>query len=147
MTLAPDNLWANHGLVDTLIEIGDPESALKIAETQGDDGFRLENQAIAHHMLGNFAESEAALDELITEHSRLYAINIGRVLARKGDVDGAFEWLQKSVEYKDNGVPTISWDQKFEVLHDDPRWLQLLESIGRSPEQLAAVQFDTVMPR
>ena len=31
-------------------------------------------------------------------------------------------------------------------IHDDPRWLPFLESIGRSPEQLAAIEFNVTLP-
>jgi hypothetical protein len=35
----------------------------------------------------------------------------------------------------------------FSNLHSDPRWLPFLESIGRSPEQLAAIEFEVTLPR
>ena len=31
-------------------------------------------------------------------------------------------------------------------IHDDPRWSPFLESIGRSPEQLAAIKFEVTLP-
>lgn len=34
----------------------------------------------------------------------------------------------------------------FANIHDDPRWLPLLESIGESPEQLAAIEFEVRLP-
>jgi hypothetical protein len=31
--------------------------------------------------------------------------------------------------------------------NDDPRWLPVLESIGKSPEQLAAIEFEVRLPQ
>jgi hypothetical protein len=34
----------------------------------------------------------------------------------------------------------------FRSLHDDPRWLPFLESIGKSPAQLDAIEFEVTFP-
>jgi hypothetical protein len=34
----------------------------------------------------------------------------------------------------------------FANLYDDPRWALFLESIDRSPEQLAAIEFNITLP-
>jgi hypothetical protein len=31
-------------------------------------------------------------------------------------------------------------------IHDDPRWLPFLRSIGKAPEQLAAIEFEVTLP-
>ncbi len=35
----------------------------------------------------------------------------------------------------------------FANIHSDPRWLAFLESIGKSPEQLAAIEFNVTLPK
>jgi hypothetical protein len=40
-------------------------------------------------------------------------------------------------------IASGSW---FTNLHDDPRWLPFLESIGKSREQLAAIEFEVKLP-
>ena len=42
----------------------------------------------------------------------------------------------------------MSLDQEnwFSNLHDDPRWLPFLERIGRSPAQLATIEFEVKLP-
>jgi hypothetical protein len=67
-------------------------------------------------------------------------------LAYRGEPDRAFEWLDKAVQYKDVGLVLITNEHLFFNLHDDPRWLPFLERIGRSPEQLAAIQFEVTLP-
>ena len=55
---------------------------------------------------------------------------------------GRGEW----VEYDDPSLYEIVSTPLFDNLHSDPRWLPFLESIGKSPEQLAAIEFDVALP-
>ena len=58
----------------------------------------------------------------------------------------AVEWLDKAVIYNDPGLADIATEPLFANIHRDPRWLPFLESIGRSPEQLAAIEFEVKLP-
>ena len=60
--------------------------------------------------------------------------------------DGVFEWLDIAVQYNDSGLRQIPVEILFANIHDDPRWLPFLESIGMSPEQLAAIEFEVTVP-
>ncbi len=102
---------------------------------------------MAYHALGQVAESESALAELIEKYEQETAYNIAYVLALRGEADRAFEWLDKAVLYNDPGLSEIAVESLFANIHDDPRWLPFLESIGKSPEQLAAIEFEVRLPR
>jgi adenylate cyclase len=62
-------------------------------------------------------------------------------MAFRGESDAAFEWLEKAFEHNDPGLSEIVAENTFSNIHGDPRWLPFLESIGRSPEQLARIEF------
>ena len=64
-----------------------------------------------------------------------------------GVVEKSGEWLDKAVAYRDSGVATFPIVPLLANLHDDPRWLPFLESIGRSPTQLAAIEFEVELPQ
>lgn len=66
--------------------------------------------------------------------------------AFRGEADGAFEWLQKAVAYNDPGLAEIATESLFANIRADPRWLPFLESIGMSPEQLEAIEFNVTLP-
>jgi TolB-like protein/Tfp pilus assembly protein PilF len=85
-------------------------------------------------------EPQAALEAMQRENSWTY--NIAYIQAWRGADDHAFEWLDKAVQYKDSGLSNIAVNNLFSNIHDDPRWLPFLESIGRSPEQLAAILYN-----
>ena len=102
---------------------------------------------MVYHALGQAAESDAALADLIEGQEEGAAYNIAYVMAYRGETDRAFERLDKAVQYGDPGLADIAVTPEFANIHDDPRWLPFLQSIGRAPEQLAAIQFEVTLPR
>ena len=100
---------------------------------------------MAYFALGRMAESDAALAEFIEKYEQIWPYYIAVALAYRGEADRAFEWLDKAVQYNSH-LGSITTEPRFANLHDDPRWLSFLESIGRSPEQLAAIEFKIALP-
>ena len=66
--------------------------------------------------------------------------------AGRGEADRAFEWLDKAVLYNDPGLSDVAVTLEFANIHADPRWLPFLESVGKSPAQLAAIEFKVTPP-
>ena len=125
---------------------GEPQAALEAVQLQDSVWGRI-GLPMAYHALDKKDESDAALAALIEQDEKDAAYNIAYVLAYRGEADRAFEWLHKAVEYKDPGLPQITVFPFFANIHDDPRWLPFLESIGRSPEQLDAIEFKVTLPK
>jgi hypothetical protein len=101
---------------------------------------------MAHHALGQAAESDAALAKAIEMVEQAAAFNIAFVLAFRGEADRAFEWLDKAVKYRDPGLCQVATTPMFANIHGDRRWLPFLESIGKSSQQLAAIEFKVMLP-
>ena len=91
-------------------------------------------------------DPDAALAELIEQHGREAASSIASVLAYRNEADRAFEWLDKAVESGELGLHEITLDSLFSSIHEDPRWRPLVERIGKTPEQLAAIKFEVELP-
>ena len=147
LTLSPGVSWAHYNIGAALLEKGEPEAALAAVQQTSLEGLRLIGLALVYHALDRATESNAALSELIEEHEQSWAYNIAYVLAYRGEADRAFEWLDKAVQYNDAGLSQITVNVLFANIHDDPRWLPFLESIGKSPKQLAAIQFEVRLPQ
>ena len=107
---------------------------------------RLEGEAIVYHALGQAVAADAALAELIDRDEQNAAYNIAYVLAFRDEANLAFAWLDKAVRYNDTGLMQIAMQPEFTNIHDDPRWLPFLKSIGMSPEQLAAIELEVKLP-
>ncbi len=112
----------------------DPEAALEAFEKDDD----LQGITIALHDLGRQEEFEAALARLYEAGNPGY---LATVYAWIGDVDKAFENLEKDYSFDRASLSRIVHYPVFRSLHDDPRWQALLHKLGMSDEQLAAIDF------
>ena len=54
--------------------------------------------------------------------------------------------MNKAVTYMDPGLANIAIQLLFANIQLDPRWLPFLESIGKSPVQLAPIEFKVTLP-
>jgi TolB-like protein/Tfp pilus assembly protein PilF len=147
LSLSPERIGANHNIGEALLLKGEPEAALAAIQQESSELWRMVGLPMAYHALGQAAESDAALAELIEKYEQETAYNIAYVLALRNEADRAFEWLDKAVQYNDPGLVEIPATNLFTSIHDDPRWLPFLESIGKSPEQLAAIEFEVTLPQ
>ena len=149
LMLSPGFTWQQYNLAVTLLLEGERGAALVAIEPVSGTEAGAIGLALVYHALGRTAESDAALEELLEiERSEPgLAYNIAYVMAFKGETDHAFEWLERAVEYNDSGLPQVASDNLFANIHDDPRWLPFLEGIGKSPEQLAAIEFEVRLPQ
>ena len=92
---------------------------------------------IIYHAMGRQDESDAALMQLTraAEGEDEGLLLIAQAHAGRGEVDKAFEWLDKAndAQHKSYGTNIGFWEIKFdpflESLHDDPRWDALLDNL------------------
>jgi tetratricopeptide (TPR) repeat protein len=146
LSLSPGYIGAQTGIGQALLGKGDPERALDAIQLESSRPWQLIGLAMANHALGDQAASDAALAELTEEWGRDAAYNIAYVLALRGEADKAFEWLDKAVEYNDPGLSEIVGENTFAGIQGDPRWVPFLKGIGRSPEELAGIEFRVTLP-
>jgi TolB-like protein/Tfp pilus assembly protein PilF len=95
----------------------------------------LQDAAICHYRLGNQQQARKYLDQLTAiadERPDVYA-NIAATLAQMDEPDLAIEYLEKSVDVREVNNAFIRVDPDLRPLHDDPRYLQLLERAGLKP--------------
>jgi TolB-like protein/Flp pilus assembly protein TadD len=124
---------------------GEPRAALQSMQKE-ESVWGIIGLSMAYHALGQDSDSDAALATLIEKHGQGWAYNIAYIQAYRGDIDLAFEWLDKAVEFKDGGLSEILSEKMFSNLYDDPRWLPFLKQINYAPEQLADIQFNVTLP-
>ena len=125
----------------------DAAAALKECEAETDELARMGGLPVFLHALGRTKDAEAALQALIAKYGQDSPESIASTASALGQVDAAFEWLDKSVAIRDPGNATALTDRWFKPLHDDPRWNAYLRKIGYAPEQLAAIELDVKLPQ
>jgi adenylate cyclase len=147
LRLSPGFYGAQAGMGAALLLQGKDEAALDAMRMENIEVERLLGLAMAYHALGDKAESDRALARLIAVYGRDFPGAVAYVMAYRGEVDRAFEWLQKAVQFKDTSLPEAVFLPFFDNIRSDPRWLPFLRKIGRAPEQLAAIKFDVKLPK
>ena len=109
---------------------GRRHEALTLMAKEVSDIFRRVGLAVVHNTLGQLTESDAELVSLIDSHAKDSPYQIAEVYGATGDLDKTFEWLERAYTERDPGLSYLRVDPFLLGIHDDGRWLPLLEKMG-----------------
>jgi tetratricopeptide (TPR) repeat protein len=115
-------------LGQTYLAQGRFPEALAAFKDESHEGFRLLGLAAAHHALGQNAPSSAALQQLA--ELPMHAFLNAQGNAYRGDVDQAFEWLERAYIQRNAGLSQMKCAPFLYNLHGDPRWPLFLKKMG-----------------
>ncbi len=130
LELAPKRRGTRAGLTTFLLAQSRIEEALAEAMGEPDDAARLWALALIHLAAGRQAESDEAFRQLCEKHADDSAHRIAEVHAARGEVDAAFEWLERAYAKRDAGLVDVKAIPRFRALFDDPRWGAFLKKMG-----------------
>jgi TolB-like protein/cytochrome c-type biogenesis protein CcmH/NrfG len=102
--------------------------ALAAFKKESDEGLRLLGLSVAYHALGRKAQSSAALEQL--SELPVHAFLNAQGNAYLGNVDQAFEWLERAYTQRNAGLCQIKLAPLLRNLHGDPRWQPFLKKMG-----------------
>jgi tetratricopeptide (TPR) repeat protein len=80
--------------------------------------------------LGRPDEAQQRLDAYIEKNQSWAAFPIAQIYAFHGDADKAFTWLNRAYDQKDGSMSTLKASVLLQSLHDDPRWLEMLDKMN-----------------
>jgi adenylate cyclase len=143
--LSPGYLGAHYGIGTALLMKGDARAALAEFAKDQDEEYRVKGAAVALYTLGRQQESSVKLTELIENWGKLWPSEVAHVYAWMGDADAAFEWLDKAVEQKEQGLPDQLVQPFCNPIHADPRWGEFLKRAGSAPDQLDAIEIKVTL--
>jgi len=123
------------------LQQGEPEKALAEAKRIESVTRRLWVLPMAYYDLGRIEESDQTLNALIEGYANEAAAFIAENYAWRGELDPAFEWLNRAIDEKQYMWGSLVFDPAFAKLHDDPRWAEIRARDGRSEEQLQKIDF------
>ena len=139
LEIAPGNPTGLVNLAAARLFAEDPAATLELAESFNIDFYRLFFSALALSDLGQHEEANTALDSLITDFATQRAGYIAAVHAYRGESDAAFHWLQRAIDERQR-VLGMRTEPLFQSLHEDPRWIRVLEQLGLSDAQVAGIE-------
>jgi adenylate cyclase len=122
----------NYYLSLNLLALGELQAALRANEKETGEQWRLAGRSVILHALNRADESDVALKEMSERFADKAAFVIAGAHAYRGEIDEAFNWLDRAYEQHD---PLISWimqDPLLQNLHRDPRYSALLEKLNLS---------------
>jgi tetratricopeptide (TPR) repeat protein len=109
-----------------LLLLGRPDEAVAAAEKEADEISRLSALPAAYWALGRKAESDAALKELETKYALDDACSIAEMHAYRGEIDLAFQWLDRAYRQHDGGMIQVRVAPLLQNLHQDQRYKAVL---------------------
>jgi eukaryotic-like serine/threonine-protein kinase len=91
--------------------------------------WRLHGLALAYHAAGKKKEAEDALAKFIEEYQNVAAFQVAEIYAYRGEIDKAFEWLERAYTQRDGGLSEIKGDPLLRNLERDPRYTAFLKKL------------------
>jgi TolB-like protein/Flp pilus assembly protein TadD len=129
LAVSPTFSSSHRYLGQILLLRGQPEDALREMELEQPDG-RDFGLALAYHALGRKVESDAALARVRNAGADLQATSIAIVHAYRGEIDQAFEWLNRSVAVRNTDLGyKLESEPMLAPLRADPRYRELLHKM------------------
>jgi TolB-like protein/Flp pilus assembly protein TadD len=129
LELDPGGAQRHYGIGRALILQGKKDAALREMQQETDEFWRLSGLPLAFHALGRRGESDAALAALKSKYAGEGAKQIAEVHAFRGEVDLAFEWLERAYSQRDGGITEIKGDRFLRGLAGDPRYKAFLKKL------------------
>ena len=128
--LNPDYPSIHGDLARTYLLNGDPKNALLEGGKTPDWFFYLYGKAIALSTLGNEAEAQSIMNELLKTSAYEVPGAMATVYAWRGENDSAFKWLEMAYEQHDIQLVFFLGNVWFRNLTTDPRYPVFVEKMG-----------------
>jgi hypothetical protein len=91
--------------------------------------WQIQGFAMAYFALGREREADEALAEHIKRFQNVGAFQVAEIYAFRGDVDRAFERLDRAYAQRDPGLAELKGDPLLKDLEKDPRYAALLKKL------------------
>jgi serine/threonine protein kinase/Tfp pilus assembly protein PilF len=106
-----------------------PELAIAEIQREPEPFWHLYGLALAYQAAAKKNEADSSLKELIEKNQDVGAIQIAEVCAYRGEIDPAFQWLERAYAQRDGGLSEIKGDPLLKNLEQDPRWPAFLKKM------------------
>jgi TolB-like protein/Flp pilus assembly protein TadD len=131
IAISPTGDGSHYALGRILLARGDLQGALKEMQAEVAAGSTESGLALVYHALGRKKESDAVLARVRRPEAGEWPYGVAAILAYRGELDQAFEWLEKDYEQRDPDLPMfVQGDPELVQLRRDPRYMALLRRLN-----------------
>jgi TolB-like protein/tetratricopeptide (TPR) repeat protein len=128
LEISPGYRGLHSRIVEILLTERNPEAAL--AELQQESRASLKVVALVNHALKRHGESDAALARFVSERASITPMSIAQIYAFRGQIEEAFEWLERAIAQKEVNTGYIKGDPLLSPLVADPRYARCLRKMN-----------------
>ncbi len=111
------------------LEKGMNDSALAAMMREGEHDWQLYGLALVYHATGRKKEADEKLAAFINEFQDDAAYQIAQIYSFRGEIDKAFEWLERAYAQRDGGCSEIKGDSLLRNIEGDPRYSAFLKKM------------------
>jgi tetratricopeptide (TPR) repeat protein len=131
LEISPTYASAPYNLARVLLAQGRPADALALINSrQQNTSDRAAALAVIYHALGRKVDSDTQLGVLIRQYQNDEALQITAVFASRGEVDEAFQWIDRAYRQRDEGLYLIKLDPLLKNIEADPRYKAFLRNMN-----------------
>ena len=139
LQLHPEFGGVNSSVGIARLYLGQFAAALEAIQREPNETYRLGGLAMVYSAMGRRTESDAALNSLTAKFASIDAYGLAQVHAYRGEIDDAFNWLDRAYQQHNAEVPGLKADPLLRNLHPDPRFQALLGRMGLDGQSTAHV--------
>ncbi|MGB6604770.1 MAG: protein kinase [Steroidobacteraceae bacterium] len=126
MQLHPEFGGVSRSVGAARLYLGQFAAALNATQSEPNEDYRLHGLAVIYWAMGRRAEADAALNSLTAKSASIDPYGIASIHAYRGEIDQAFQWLDRAYRAHDYGMLDLKTDPLLRNLHRDPRFQELL---------------------
>jgi len=129
LDLAPVASQVHFRVGSTYLASGELGLALESMDRERRDGFRLAGRTMVFHAMEDYEAAESELEKLTSLGER-WTYEIAQANAFVGNIDQAFDWMERAVARSDQSLTLIQADPFIENIRHDSRYEDLLGRLG-----------------
>jgi tetratricopeptide (TPR) repeat protein len=137
--LHPEFGRINSAVSEARLFLGQSAEALEAIHKEPEKAWRLAGLAMVYWAMGRRDESDAAVKSLTQDTSPNDAYRLAQVRAFRGEIDAAFDCLDRAYRQHNAGMTDVKSDPLLRNLHADGRFQALLIKLKLADQETASI--------
>jgi tetratricopeptide (TPR) repeat protein len=129
LEMSPDYPGAHSSLGTVYLVQSKNDDALAEMLKEQEPIWRDQGLALAYYAVRDKEKADAALNDVLQKHQQDDPFQLAEIYAYRGEVDKAFEFLERAYKARDVGLSNMKGDPLLRNLEKDPRYASFLKKM------------------